>query len=69
MMDYAEISPMVVELLEFIIEKQRIELTRLVVKNDYNFQSNEVIAASVEMDHWLNFYQQSCSIKQGKQKL
>jgi hypothetical protein len=68
MMDYAEISPMVVELLEFIIEKQRIELTRLVEKNDYNFQSNEVIAASIEMDHWLNFYQLSCSKKQGKQK-
>jgi hypothetical protein len=60
MIDYVEFSPMVVELLMFIIEKQRTELTRLVEKNDYNFQSNEVIAASIEMDHWLNFYQLSC---------
>jgi hypothetical protein len=68
MMDYAELNPMVVELLEIIIEKQRIELTSLVEENDYNFQNIEVIAASVEMDHWLNFYQQSCYKKQGMQK-
>jgi hypothetical protein len=69
MMDYVEFSPTVVELLEFIIEKQRIELTRIVEKNDYNFQSKDVIAASVEMDHWLNFYQQSSSKKPSKQKV
>lgn len=47
------------ELIEFIIEKQRIELVRIAERHDYNFQDKEVIAASIEMDYWLNLHQQS----------
>jgi hypothetical protein len=56
--DSNKISPTPVELLEFIIEKQRMKLSRIVEKHKYNFQNHEVIAASIEMDHWLNLYQQ-----------
>jgi hypothetical protein len=60
--------PMSVELIKIIIEKQRLELSRIVEKYQYNFQKNEVIAASIEMDHLLNFYQQSCLLEKSKLK-
>jgi hypothetical protein len=67
-MDSNELFPTPVELIEHIIEKQRIELIRLVEMHQFNFQNNEVIAASIEMDHWLNLYQQSCILEKGKLK-
>jgi hypothetical protein len=68
MIDSNKLSPTSVELIECTIEKQRMELTRIVEKHQYNFQSNEVIAASIEMDHWLNLYQQSCIQEKSKLK-
>jgi hypothetical protein len=53
---------------QYLIDKQRAELTRLVEKHNYNFQHRDVLAASIEMDRWLNFYEQNCTKKQGKQK-
>jgi hypothetical protein len=60
MMNVNKISTTSVELIEFTIEKHRMELIRIVEKHQYDFLNNEVIAASIEMDHWLNLYQQSC---------
>jgi hypothetical protein len=68
MMDHVNEGHSVIKLIEFIIEKQRIELIRIVERHHYNFQSKEVIAASIEMDHWLNFYIQSCTSEQDIQK-
>jgi predicted adenine nucleotide alpha hydrolase (AANH) superfamily ATPase len=66
--DSNKTSLMSVELIAIIIEKQRLELTHTVEKYQYNFQKNEVIAASIEMDHWLNLYQQSFIIEKSKLK-
>jgi hypothetical protein len=63
MFDSNKISPTPVELLENIIDKQRLELCRIVEKHKYNFQNHEVIAASTEMDLWLNLYQLSCKLR------
>jgi hypothetical protein len=67
MMDPNKFSPTSAELIGSIIEKQRMELSRIVEKHKFNFQNQEVIDASIEMDFWLNLYQQSC--KQEKVKL
>jgi hypothetical protein len=56
------------ELLEFIIERQRLVLVRIVESHEYNFLNQEVIAASMEMDYWLNFYQQNSKSNQDKLK-
>jgi hypothetical protein len=63
------ISPTSVELKEFIIEKQRMKLSFIVEKHKYNFQNDEVIAASIEMDHLLNLYHQSCLQEKNKLKI
>jgi hypothetical protein len=68
MNDSDKLSPTSVELMENIIEIQRMKLSRIVEKYKYNFQKNEVIAASIEMDHWLNLYQQSCLLEKSKLK-
>ena len=68
-MDEVKESQTASELIKCIIEKQRMELTRIVESHNYNFQNKEVIAASIEMDYWLNFYQRSCSPKRGKPKV
>jgi hypothetical protein len=47
-----------IEAIEQIIEKLQVELVRIVEKHQFNFQNYEVIAASTEVDHWLNIYQQ-----------
>jgi hypothetical protein len=44
------------------------ELIHLVKRHQYNFLNSEVLAASMEMDHWLNLYQQNSLKKQGEQK-
>jgi hypothetical protein len=56
------------ELVQYLIDKQRAELSRLVEKHNYNFQHRDVLAASIEMDRWLNLYQQNRTNKQGKRK-
>ena len=68
MMDDVKENHTASELIEFIIEKQRMELIRIVERHKFNFQSKEVIAASIEMDYWLNFYQQNSSSKRDKVK-
>lgn len=65
-MDDVKESHTASELIEFIIEKQRMELVRIVESHAYNFLNKEVIAASIEMDYWLNFYQQNRSSKRDK---
>jgi hypothetical protein len=44
------------------------ELIHLVERHQYNFLNSEVLAASVEMDRWLNLYQQNGLKKHGEQK-
>jgi hypothetical protein len=56
------------ELVQYLIDKQRAELTRLVERHGYNFQHRDVLAASIEMDRWLNLYQHNCTNKQGSRK-
>jgi hypothetical protein len=58
-MDPYELYPISGELIESIIEKLRLELILLAEKYQYNFQNNEVIAASIKMDQWLNLFEQS----------
>ncbi|QGQ96337.1 aspartyl-phosphate phosphatase Spo0E family protein [Paenibacillus psychroresistens] len=62
-MSLNKLSHASIGLIEYTIEKQRMELIRIVEKHQYNFLNTEVITASIEMDHWLNLYQQSCKKK------
>jgi hypothetical protein len=45
-----------------------LELLHLAEKHQYNFLNAEVLAASIEMDRWLNLYQEYGLKKQGEQK-
>jgi hypothetical protein len=45
-----------------------VELVHLVERHQVNFLNSEVIAASIEMDLWLNLYQQNGLKKHGGQK-